>query len=302
MLTGCDSQIIVDRALTFIKDAARRGQPFFASVWFHAPHDPVFAGPEFLELYHDQPAGAAHYYGVVTAMDRQVGCINQTLRELSIDQQTVLWFCSDNGPEGNGRPSLAPDARFQRFCGVTGGLRGRKRSLFNGGVGVPALVKWPGIVAAGVEFTTPCSTLDYLPTIAALVGYAMPDSRPLDGISLLPLFTGAMSKRPVPIPYRFLAKKKAMYDAPTLALMDNPFKFLTNLSADGAEDMLFDLDADVAETNNIVACYPDRAREMRQRLAEFMASCRRSHVGGDYSEPYGPINEFQEITGDWLPE
>jgi arylsulfatase A-like enzyme len=299
-LLGCDSKHIVDRAEAFIRAAAGRGQPFFATVWFHAPHAPLFAGPEFLELYRDHPLHAAHYYGVVTAMDRQVGRLNQLLTDLGLEDSTMVWFCSDNGPEGNGFPHLAANPLFCRFYGSTGGLRGRKRSLFNGGVGVPALLKWPGVVRPGAEFTMPCSTLDYFPTIAALLGYAMPDDRPMDGLSLLPLLSGAMHERPVPIPYRFLARKKDMYDALTLALTDNRWKFLTNLSADGAEDLLFDLERDVAETTSVLADHRDRARAMRQRLQQFMASCRRSHFGGDYAEPYEPVNDFQEVTGTWL--
>ena len=90
-----------------------------------------------------------------------------------------------------------------------------------------------------------------------------------------------------------------MFGAPTLALIDGRFKFLTNLSADGAEDMLFDIDADIAETTNIITDAPDRARDMKERLSEFIASCRRSHEGQDYPGAYTPINGFQEITGRW---
>jgi arylsulfatase A-like enzyme len=298
-LPGCDSKHIVDRAESFVRAAAGRGQAFFASVWFHAPHAPIFAGPEFLDLYRQHPVHAAHYYGVVTAMDRQVGRLNRLLKDLGLEDNTMLWFCSDNGPEGNGLPQLATDPLFRRFYGSTGGLRGRKRSLFNGGVGVPALVKWPGVVRPGVEFAMPCSTLDYFPTIADLLAYAMPDRRPMDGISLLPMLSGRMTARPAPIPYRFLDRRRQMFDSPTFALTDNQHKFLTNLSSHGDEDLLFDLETDVAETTNILAGHRDRGRVMRRCLEEFAASCRRSHHGGDYSSPYEPVNAFQEMTGTW---
>jgi len=113
--------------------------------------------------------------------------------EKGVDNDTMVWFCSDNGPEGS--EDLAGNGRNR---GTTGGLRGRKRSLFNGGIGVPSLLKWPARVAAGAEYHMPCSTLDYFPTIASALGYTMPDPRPLDGASLLPLIDGQTRQRPRP--------------------------------------------------------------------------------------------------------
>ncbi|NKB71511.1 MAG: sulfatase-like hydrolase/transferase [Candidatus Latescibacteria bacterium] len=294
MLLGCDSAHIVDRAVPFIRNAVGQNRPFFTTIWFHAPHGPVEAGPEFLAMYPDCAPDEAHYYGVVTAMDRQVGRINQLVKDLGVENNTMIWFCSDNGPEGD--TDLSANRRYR---GSTGGLRGRKRSLFNGGIGVPALVKWPGIAPPGAELTAPCSTLDYFPTIAAALAHQMPDERPLDGLDLMPLLRAQLDTRPVPIPYRFLATKDSMFGAPTLALLDNQFKFLTNLSAQGAEDLLFDLDADRAETTNIIAHNRHRAQQMRQFLSDFMASCRKSHLGSDYPQPHEPIGDFQEITGTW---
>lgn len=296
-LAGDDSRAIVDRALPFMRDCARAGVPFLAVVWFHAPHTPVVAGPEYRAMYADFSEDEQHYYGCVTAMDEQVGRLNRCIKDLGLEQTTMLWFCSDNGPEGTGDPVL--DARSR---GSTGGLRGRKRSLFNGGVGVPALVTWPGHVTAGATYTMPCSTLDYLPTISDLLGYTMPDDRPIDGVSLLPMIDGGMATRPVPVPYRFLERREAMFGAPTLALTDNRYKLLTNLSGDGAEDLLFDVVDDPAETTNVIASTQgrERAAAMRAYLRDFIASCRRSHQGGDYPVPYEPVNAFQEITGTWL--
>jgi len=183
--------------------------------------------------------------------------------------------------------------------GVTGGLRGCKRSLFNGGIGVPALLKWPARVEPGTQHDVSCSTLDYFPTIVDLLRYTMPDDRPIDGASLLPLIDGLTQGRSRQIPCRFLESEAAMFGAPTLALIDGRHKLLTNLSEDAAEDMLFDIDADIAETANIIGKEPDRARGMREQLSQFIASCKRSHEGQDYPTPYTPINAFQDITGTW---
>jgi arylsulfatase A-like enzyme len=293
-LDGDDSRVIVDRAIPFIEHCAADETPFLAVVWFHTPHAPVVTGPEYRAMYGKFSEDEQHYYGCITAMDEQVGRLNDTLKRLAIDHDTMVWFCSDNGPEGHGDLS-----RNGRNRGVTGGLRGRKRSLFNGGIGVPALLKWPARVEAGTDYTMPCSTLDYFPTVTDLLGYTMPDDRPLDGISLVPLIDGRLRERPRPIPYRFLDSEAAMFGAPTLALMDGRFKFLSNLSTDGAEDLLFDMDADIGERNNIIAKYSEIAKAMREQLSAFMQSCRRSHEGQDYPEAYTPINTFQEITGGW---
>ena len=294
-LAGCDSRAIVDRAEPFIRDCAAAGQPFLAVVWFHAPHTPVVAGPRHRALYGERIEQEQHYYGCITAMDEQVGRLRQVLRDSGVADRTVVWFCSDNGPEGG--EDLARNGRSR---GVTGGLRGRKRSLFDGGVGVPALVTWPGVVEPGREITAPCSTLDYLPTMADCLGWSMPDERPIDGVSLMPLLRSEVEARGKPIPYRFLEREAAMFGSPTLALMDGRWKFLTNLSADGREDLLFDLEADRFEATNCIAAQRERAAGMREQLARFIDSCRTSHQGGDYEGPYQPINEFQE-PGGWLP-
>lgn len=293
-LEGDDSRVIMDRVEPFIRDSVEKKRPFLAVVWFHTPHTPVVAGPEYQAMYPAYSEEEKHYFGCTTAMDHQVGRLNQLVKALGIDENTMIWFCSDNGPSGGDDPSLNGRRR-----GTTGGLRGRKCSLFNGGVGVPALLKWPNHVQAGAEYTMPCSTLDYFPTLLDLLQHPMPDDRPIDGVSLLPLIEGEMQVRPRPIPYRFLESKTTMFGAPTLALVEGRFKFLTNLSEDQTEDMLFDLDADMEEATNLIGSDPGRARRMRRWLGEFIASCRRSHCGADYPLPYEPINVFQEVSGTW---
>ena len=293
-LEGDDSRVIADRAEPFIRRAAAADEPFLAVIWFHAPHTPVVAGPEYRAMYADRCNDEQHYYGCITAMDAQVGRVNALVKALGIEDRTAIWFCSDNGPEG--REDLAANGRSR---GVTGGLRGRKRSLFDGGVGVPALLKWPGVATAGGRTDQPCSTLDYLPTMADALGYRFADDRPIDGCTLLPLLSGRAARRDKPIPYRFIDTRDAMFGAPTFAWMDGRWKFLTNLSEDGREEMLFDLVEDRFETTNRIHDEPDLAAAMRRAVAAFMDSCRASHRGADYPEPYEPINEFQELRGWW---
>ena len=147
--------------------------PFFAAIWFHAPHLPVVAGPEHVAAYRQHDVYTRNYYGCITALDEQVGRLRAKLRELGVAENTMLWFCSDNGPEG--RAGKAP--------GSAGPLRGRKRSLYEGGVRVPGIVEWPGHVRPGTTDVA-AVTSDYLPTVLDVLDVTYPSDRPLDGVSL----------------------------------------------------------------------------------------------------------------------
>jgi arylsulfatase A-like enzyme len=293
-LAGDDSRVIMDRVIPFICAAVQRRQPFFAVVWFHAPHTPVVAGPAHRALYADYSEDEQHYYGCVTAMDEQIGRLNQELENLGAREHTMHWFCSDNGPEGH-------DGQTGRDRGSTAGFRGRKRSLFSGGIAVPALLEWPEVTQPGQLVKMPCSTLDYFPTITEAIGYTMPDDRPIDGISLISTLKSKVTDRPRPIPYRFLESREAMFGSPTIAMIDNRFKYLTNFSADHAEDLCFDLLEDPYEVHNIIHEQREFADEMRKQLDRFLNSCRRSHHGLDYAEQFQPLDSFQEVTGGWSP-
>ena len=183
-LRGANSRVIMDRAVPFIESAAKDGDPFFAIVWFHTPHLPVIAGPKHAAIYEKFDGYKKHYYGCITAMDEQVGRLRETLKKAGVADNTMVWFCSDNGPEGSAK---AP--------GSTGGFRGRKRSLYEGGVRVPGLLEWPAAVKAGSVTDFPASTLDYLPTILGALGMEMPDKRPTDGIDLRPAIDGKVKER-----------------------------------------------------------------------------------------------------------
>jgi arylsulfatase A-like enzyme len=297
-LEGSAARVVTDRAIPFMRAAAKNNQPFFATVWFHEPHEPVVAGPKYRAMYAQYSEGEQHYYGCITAMDEQIGRLRKELRNLGIADNTMVWFCSDNGPEG--MTSEGRRTWYQNFRGVTAGLRGRKRSLFDGGLVGPALLEWPGRTESGRVVDMPCSTQDYLPTVADLLGFKMPDERPIDGISLMPVIEGKMTRRTKPIPFWFVKpSKRAMHGSPTIALVDNNFKLLTNLSADGREDVLFDVTKDPAEQNNVIAEHPKVAVVMRAQLKKWTQSCKLSHSGADYPTPFTPVNNFPAITGDW---
>jgi len=100
---GSSEKIIVDRALDFIKESAVEKKPFMATIWFYGPHAPVRAGKELRDLYPDQPLGRQHYLGSITSIDIEVGRIRKALEDHGVAENTLVFFCSDNGPEGKGR-------------------------------------------------------------------------------------------------------------------------------------------------------------------------------------------------------
>lgn len=281
---GCDSRVLMDRAIPFIRKAAKEKTPFLAVIWFHAPHEPVVAGPEFLELYPGYADGEKNYYGVVSALDLQVGRLRKELRELGLADDTMLWFTSDNGPEGD-----SGDKGTTR--GSAGPFRGRKRSLYEGGIRVPGLLEWPKKISPGETTSFPASTLDYFPTILDVLGFKFKENLfPIDGISLLPMFDGKIKQRPVPIPFETLGGtgSNASRGSPRMALVDNQYKLLTDLDDKGSSDMLFDLLNDKGESKNIATQHPDVVKSMKVKLMDFRESCRSSQLGKDYSTKFTP--------------
>ena len=280
-LEGDDSRVIMDRAIPFIRRAAREDKPFFAVIWFHAPHAPVVAGPRYRKMYSEFSKGEQHYYGCITALDEQVGRLRQELRDLGVAENTMFWYCSDNGPEGKTHHEGT-------YRGSTRGLRGRKRSLFEGGVRVPGILEWPARIAAGRSTAVPCSTSDYFPTVLGALGIeAKGRPQPADGVNLMPLIGGKMNERPTPIAFQTPGAddrgKAQRLGSPDHALIGNRYKFLSYLDETrSGEDMLFDIAIDPGERRNLVEARPEVARSMKATLKSWDESCARSDRGEDY--------------------
>ncbi|MGB1788287.1 MAG: sulfatase family protein [Limisphaerales bacterium] len=259
---GANSRVIMDRAIPFIQKATQARQPFFSIIWFHTPHLPVVAGPEFMAMYKDHPKYAQHYYGCITAMDEQVGRLRSELRKLGAAENTLLFFCSDNGPEG--QTGKAP--------GSAGHLSGRKRSLLEGGIRVPGLVEWPARIKPGRTTNVPCVTSDYLPTILALIDVEPITDRPIDGISLVPLFDGKLAKRGRPIGFESKGQT---------AWIGDRYKLYFSGKAKGGPQ-LFDLIADPSEKQDLAKREPGLAKRLAKELTVWRESCRASATGNDY--------------------
>jgi arylsulfatase A-like enzyme len=282
----------MDRALSFIGDAVQADKPFLATVWFYGPHSPVRAGKELRDLYPGLPLGKQHYYGSITSIDREVGRLRAALKKLGVERNTLIFFCSDNGPEGSGRPPAKYTPYHGAYHGSAGQFRGRKRYLYNGGVCVPAFAYWPEVIKPGRTVAEPACVLDYVPTLNAITGYTMPDDRPLDGVSLLPMLNGKADwQRNKAIP--FATQMGPKY--PEVTLIRDGYKYCGNWNEPQPRDELYHLADDPGEQSNLATKQPERTRAMKAQLLEWVESCRRSYAGKDYPEPYTP-------QGQILPE
>lgn len=259
-LRGDDSKIITDRAIPFIKKAANDHIPFLSVIWFHTPHLPVVAGEDYRRLYRDYSEDIQHYYGCITAMDEQIGRLRRVLKELGIEENTVVFYCSDNGPEGA--------IRQGRTQGSTGGLRGRKRSLYEGGVRVPGLMLWPASFKEAMETDAVFSTSDYFPTVLDILDIDIRNEVLLDGISMIPLLKGEVKQRPAPL--GFQSKNQ-------LAWMERDFKIYSGDS--GLSFALYNIAVDPGETHDISTEFPARKKKMMNELRLWKQSCKESDTG-----------------------
>lgn len=260
-LEGDDSRVIMDRVVPFIEQASNDKQPFFAVVWFHAPHLPVVAGPQHAAMYAEYDTLTKNYYGCVTALDEQVGRLREHLKAAGLANNTMLWFCSDNGPEGSAGSSPGSAAH----------LRGRKRSLYEGGIRVPGILEWPAQVKAGSETDFPAVTSDYLPSVLEVIGAEFADERPRDGVSLLPVLESKISKRESPIGFQSHKQR---------AFISDQYKLYSDDA--GQTWQLYDLQADPSETTNLAAQSPQVVKQMANEFSDWQLSCERSDQGSDY--------------------
>lgn len=268
-LGGDDSRVIMDRVIPFVESHAANS--FLATVWFHTPHEPVVAGEEYKKPYRKFGNARQNYYGCITAMDEQVGRLRAKLRELGIEKRTLILFCSDNGPS---------DGLTEKGVASAGPFKGHKHTMYEGGVMVPACVEWPSVIAPGGATSVRCSTVDILPTIAALNsrGKSTSSSRPIDGIDLMPVISGEVTERGKPL---FFGYRRLHQGIDGQALIAKDWKILREAKKDGRV-RLYNLAEDPFEKNDLADQFPERTDQLREQLMELDASCQRSRDGADY--------------------
>ena len=327
---GESSEIVVDEAIRFIDEHSQAGKPTFTVIWYGSPHEPYSGLPADLALYDGLPGsyqertttltsmetGAQvqrplrevlrERYAEITAMDRSIGKLRQHLAEAGLRDNTLVWYCGDNGTPLSGQAGVTP-------------LRGMKADVYEGGTRVPGIIEWPARISAPRTTDVNSVTSDTLPTLCDLVGIPTPN-RPLDGISLKPLIDGQMTERPTPIcfwNYDIAHERAANLDpyidpelqvgtTPLVKLMDgiatrnfvnfrhpeiteqdytgartildNRYKLV--IDAD-AETELFDLRADVGEKTNLIDSQPE-VGNLQDELRAWQESVLHSFTGADY--------------------
>ena len=177
---GKGSVIAMDDTLAFLRKYKERGQPMFVVVWFPSPHDPHQEIPEGPALYNGKDQ--AGYYREITLLDQQLGRLRRELRSQDIADNTILWYCSDNGGLNK----------------ATSGGREKKGSIYEGGLRIPGIIEWPAGNLKG-RTSVPAWTCDIYPTLLAMAAIESEALHPLDGIDLSDIIAGRAEKRSKPM-------------------------------------------------------------------------------------------------------
>jgi N-acetylgalactosamine-6-sulfatase len=265
------------RAVEFIR--AHQDQPFFINLWIHEAHTPHYPQPQFMDQFKDLDEQKQVYASVIAQGDAEVGLILDTLKELGLDEKTLVIFSSDNGPENTGRAakketddaSTGPGLSSYYSVGETAGLKGQKRSLYSGGVRVPCIARWPGVVPAGqVDRSTVLTAVDLLPTFCELAGAALPADYQPDGQSILPALKGEPFARSKPIFWEWAPANSSEATWPNLGIREGEWKMLYNGKLGRTE--LYNIHEDWAEQTDRSAAYPEVVATLKRKLLAWKAS------------------------------
>ena len=258
----------VDHAEKFIREF--KDQPFFVNLWLHEVHTPHLPKDSYMENFKDLTEAEQVYASVIAEGDEAVGRIMKLLQEAGIDDNTLVVFSTDNGPEHSDEKKDHKGQGLGKFysVGETGGLKGEKRSLFSGGIRVPFIVRWPGVVPAGkTDSTSVLTAVDLLPTFLEIAGVALPDGYHPDGETALSAFTGERFTRTKPIFWEWRGGDNQDYTWPSAGIRLGRWKLLENIERQKSE--LYDMQNDWAETKDVSADHPEIVEQLSQKLAEW---------------------------------
>ena len=277
-----------DRAVEFIEQ--NKDKPFFLYVPHPMPHRPCQMSPPFME---DIPEAAKEalatektnggidyatrdklYYHAVAELDWSVGQILDALKQNGIDDNTFVIFTSDNGPA---RPPIG--------IGTAAPCKGSKGMSWEGGVRVPTVVRWPGKIATGTVNDEVMTAMDLLPTFAKLAGAEIPTDRVIDGKNVLPVLTKDATSPHEAIFYHRVSKLCAVRSG----------KWKLHLGRGSRKDgstvrALYDLDADIGETNNVIEEHP----EVEKRLQGYVEAFQKDIA--ENSRPIGINKNPKPLT------
>lgn len=297
--------VLVEEALEFIR--ANRDGPFYLNLWTVLPHatlNPFETQMEPYEWLKPSPperekfpynGAMAVYYAAVSAIDSGMRRLLDGLDDMGIAGETIVAFTSDHGPETH----LVRNASHSGV-GSTGPFRGRKRSLYEGGVRVPFIVRWPDEIPAGRVEDTVVSGVDWLPTICELAGIDAPEG--IDGESMADVFRGESRERESPLMWerRFNVIGGPLDQSPTLSIREGRWKLLMNPDRSRVE--LYDVPADPSELDNLAEDHPEVREDLAERLLAWKAELPESktHVAAgrnEYPWPGGEDFDYMDRRG-----
>jgi len=219
-----------------------KDKPFFLYLAHTMPHVPLFASEKF-----KGKTKRGLFGDVIEELDSSTGALLRTLKENGLEKNTLVVFTSDNGPW------LSKKAN----AGSAGPFRDGKFTDYEGGNRVPCIIWQPGTVPAGVVCDVPTSTLDMLPTIAGLAGVSIPQDRPIDGLDMRAVLSGAFEDAPQRDYFLYRSEK---------SIRVGDWKYVKS-----KKEQLFNLAEDKQESKNLIRKYPEKAKELSQRLKEINA-------------------------------
>ena len=267
------ADVFAEQASKFIEE--NQDQPFLLYLPFYSVHTPIQAKPELIEKYKQKEAVGGHsnpeYAAMIETMDTAVGVVLEKIDELGLEQDTYVFFYSDNGGVG-GYQAAGVDSRD-----VTDNapLRGGKGMLYEGGIRVPLLVRKTGMIPPGSHSDDTVMCVDFMPTLAEIAGVELPEERTIDGSSFFPtLRFGGRSPSPRPAIYwhfpGYLEGRQsvgAWRTTPAGALRIGRHKIIEFFETGEVE--LYNVEEDIAEENNLIKLLPDKAAEMQAELADW---------------------------------
>lgn len=271
-----DSLASVDHAVKFIKE--NKDEAFFVNLWLHETHLAHFPQDRYMDHFKDLNEQKQVYASVIAEGDEGVGRILDLLKELNLDEKTLVIFSSDNGPEATRSKEAHwfhnnKNGGFGGYfsVGETAGLVGQKRSLYAGGVRVPFIVRWPGVVPAGrIDSTSVTSAVDLLPTFAEAAGIDIPDNYRPDGESIYSAIKGDDFKRTKAIYWEWRGGISKDYMWPSLGVREGQWKLVTNKELNRTE--LYNIENDWAEKKDVAAEYPEIVEELSAKIDAWKTS------------------------------
>ena len=264
-LDGDDSHYIVDLFEEYLEKITKSDEPFFVYLPFHTVHTRYLATENYVKNY--MPIGYSQhqidYYGAISAMDDAIGRVRELLKSYNVSNSTMLWFTSDNGP-AKGQP------------GVTAGYRGRKGTLYEGGIRLPGLIEWPNMIKKNLKSDYPVMSSDLLPTACDIVGTSPPSDRPIDGISILPFIKGEKTQRNSSMKWAFSVPHN--FDGSYAAVVsDDQYKIYAKYDKGKVKSaQLYDLLADPFETKDLSGDKTDVYHSMLDELEQWRQSVIKS--------------------------